>query len=75
MATVFVTSEEATLAVLTKRNYKKVLGAIYKASIDLFISKIRKFELFKQFTKIKMTNSLRHYFIEQKFQRGSYLFR
>ena len=41
MATVYVISETASLAMLSKRNYKKVLGAIYKATIDLFISKIR----------------------------------
>lgn len=75
MATVFVTSEEATLAVLSKQNYKKILGTIYKAATELFIGKIRKFELFKQFTKIKITNSLRHYFIEQKYTRGAYLYR
>lgn len=73
-ATVFVKSQQAAFITLSKRDYKRQLGADLKAKDELEIGKIRQFEVFRQLSRIKM-DSLKYYFIEKQFKRGQYLFR
>lgn len=73
-ATVIVKSDTATMIVISKRNYKRVLDYELRQQDDQAIAKLRQFDLFKQMTKLKMSN-MRFYFKEKKFIRGSYLFR
>jgi CRP-like cAMP-binding protein len=73
-ATVFVKSKNASLIVLSKHNYKRVLDSDLRQQNELAVAKIRQFELFKQITKLKL-NNLRYYFHEKSIKRGSYLYR
>jgi len=73
-ATVFVRSEQAVLLVLSKKDYIKVLGDSDKQKIELAIANVQQFDIFKQFTKIKMRN-LYYYFKDLNLKRDRYLFR
>jgi CRP-like cAMP-binding protein len=73
-ASVFVKSPMASLIVLSKRNYKRVLDSDLRQQHEQAVAKIRQFDLFKQITKLKL-NNLRFYFVEQQFKRGAYLYR
>jgi hypothetical protein len=53
-ATVFVKSQQASFITLSKRDYKRQLGADLKAKDELAIGKIRQFEVFRQLSRIKM---------------------
>jgi hypothetical protein len=49
-----VKSQQASFITLSKRDYKRQLGADLKAKDELAIGKIRQFEVFRQLSRIKM---------------------